>query len=191
MTVGDLDSVDEDDIGDLRDELRVVITCEAHGVQNNSIGMGFPETLSNGSPFIWNCSFVFDAYNRYLYEVQPLLNGSFLPKDAEEKIYKYRKSIEIAPKPKFKEVPYEFLTDEKLKELKPTTEEIETVLFKDNSDRVKFNKESCGIKDLIKFENSSDIWTVNKDNKTYIFREGSPWCLVDNKAVLVSKCDLL
>ena len=184
---------------EFKHEERVVITGIAKGVQNNDVGMGMGLSPA-GSPTPpidiplrneWTCYFIFDAYNKYLYQVANLLNGSTIPKDVGEKINKYSESVELAPKPDLTEVPYEFLTNEKLKELKPTTEEIETVLFKDNSDRVKFNKESCEIKDLTKFENSSDIWTVSKDNKTYIFREGSPWCLVDNKAVLVSKCELL
>ncbi|MBQ7257613.1 MAG: hypothetical protein IJS60_07975 [Abditibacteriota bacterium] len=188
-------------------EQKVVISCICQGVPNSKydIGLKVHKILSSTSKdipeyAIWACEFVFDPFNKYLYQVTDFFNPlayqypwsiSFLPEDIRKRVFEYKKSIEIVPQPEFKEVPYEFLTDEKLKELKPTTEEIETVLFKDNSDRVKFNKETCGIKDLTKFENSSDIWTVNKDNKTYIFREGSPWCLVDNKAVLVSKCELL
>ena len=189
---------EEDDFSDMVYEERVVLSCEASGVQNSELGMGIPwqEIGPNGekkpkSPALYSVIFTFDAYNGYLYIVSNAMNGSLIPQDVGEKISKYIDSKKIEPKRELKEYPFELLTDEKLKEIKPTLEDVELVLFKDNSERIKFSQKDCGIEGLSKLENTEDIYTYTKDDNVYIFREGSPWCLVNNKTLLVSNCPVI
>ncbi|MBQ7258195.1 MAG: hypothetical protein IJS60_10955 [Abditibacteriota bacterium] len=172
------------------------IACNVFGEQNSDLGMGIKpmssgETEQSAKKNDYVVSFTFDAYNGYLYSVANMQNGSLIPNDVREKIDKYKNSIKQEPQKELKEYPFELLTVEKLKEIKPTPEDIELVLFKDNSDIKKFSQKDCGIEGLTKFENTEDIYTYTKDDNVYIFREGSPWCLVNNKTLLVSNCPVI
>ena len=120
--------------------------------------------------------FSYDAYGKQLVEISPL-QETILPEDVKAKAEEYKSKTPNVLQPPLSVQPYAPLTAEEQKALVPTKAELEYILIKKD---VKSKNKTYDAKYFAKYNDSDDIYFIIKNNKKFIFRVGSPWCLVDN-----------
>ena len=124
----------------------------------------------------YNALFIFDAYGKQLLDAKILGDFAF-SQDVQNKIKEYKENTKDVIQPELVVKPYEPLREEDLKSLSSSKEELEAIL---QISPKKGPVKSVDIKQFKKIKDGKDIWTITKNNRNYIFREGSPWALENN-----------
>lgn len=115
--------------------------------------------------------FEFDAYNGALYSASTSEESPKFSQETLAKIEAYKKSIPVKEQPALGKIEY----SNDVKAIVPTQETIDLILLTDT--KVAENTSY----DINKFTKLFDnIYSIKSNDKNYIFKNNSSWCLVDN-----------